>query len=392
MLSHLAVSDLLNSPRRDVLSIALDVDPTKPENQAEPPAYRIWLRNELRALLDLLDQLPKDERKRMKEVVERVEAFIEQERPQGRGLAIFAADDLWRVHVLPVPLRNLVRFGRPDVLPLLWAADEYEPYAVLAVNRERALLLIAYLGGTVVAEADVLELDTRHWRFKSGRPPTFTKTMGTGASRGTERDTFEARVEDHLRRLWSGAAEAADRWLQEARVDRLIIAGPEEAASAVRNLLPPTARAKLVAVVPVPAEADPDEIHRLTMPVALDEEHRRERALVEDLLARAPAGAGTVVGLGPTLDALAKEQVITLVVDRDVDGRVHLCTRCGFVTAEARPSCPVCGGTQEHTGLTQVLPLLARQNGARVETVSGEAAAQLRAHDGIGAILRYTVP
>jgi len=115
MLSHLDVSDLLNSPRRDVLSIALDVDPTKPENQAEPPAYRIWLRNELRALLD---QLPKDERKRIKEIIGRVEAFIEQERPQGRGLAIFAADDLWRVHVLPVPLRNLVRFGRPDVLPL----------------------------------------------------------------------------------------------------------------------------------------------------------------------------------------------------------------------------------------------------------------------------------
>jgi peptide chain release factor subunit 1 len=389
MLSHLAVSDLLNSPRLDVLSIALDVDPTKPENQAEPPAYRIRLRNELRALLD---KLPKDERKRVKDVVERVEAFLDQERPQGRGLTIFAADDLWRVHVLPVPLRNQVHYGRPDVLPLLWAADEYEPYAVLAVNRERALLLIAYLGGTVVAKADELELDTSHWRFKSGRPPTFTKAMGTGASRGTERDTFEARVQDHLRRLWSGAAEAADRWLQEARVDRLIIAGPEEAASAVRNLLPPTARTKLVAVVPVPGEADPDEIHRLTMRVALDEEHRRERALVEDLLARAPAGAGTVVGLGPTLDALAREQVITLVVDRDVDAQVHRCARCGFVTADPRPSCPVCGGPQERTGLTQVLPLLARQNGARVETVSGEAAAQLRAHGGIGAILRYTVP
>lgn len=389
MLSQLAAPDLLSSTRRDVLSIALDVDPTKPENQAEPPAYRIWLRNELRALLD---RLSRDERKRVKDVVERVETFMEQERPQGRGLAIFAADDLWRVHVLPVPLRNVVHYGRPDVLPLLWAADEYETYAVLAVNRERALLLIAYLGGTVVAKADVLELDTSHWRFKSGRPPTFTKSMGMGASRGTERDSFEARVDDHLRRLWSGAAEAADRWLQEAHVDRLIIAGPEEAASAVRNLLPPSARAKLVAVVPVPGEADPDEIHRLTIPVALEEEHRRERALVEDLLARAPAGAGTVVGLGPTLDALAREQVITLVVDRDVDGQVHRCTRCGFVTADARPSCPVCGGPQERTGLTQVLPLLARQNGARVETVSGDHAMKLRAHGGIGAILRYTVP
>ncbi|MGH2398764.1 MAG: VLRF1 family aeRF1-type release factor [bacterium] len=389
MLSHPAIADLLDSPRRDVLSIALDVDPTKPENQNEPPAYRIWLRNELRALLDHLDN---DVRKRIKGAADRVEAFVERERPQGRGLAIFAADELWRVHVLPVPLKNVVRFGRPDVLPLLWAADEYEPYAVLAVSRERALLLIAYLGGTMVAQSDVLELDTRHWRFKSGRPPTFTKGMGTGASRGTERDTFEARIEDHLRRLWSGAAEAADRWLQEARVERLIIAGPDEAASAVRNLLPAGARAKLVAVVPIPADADPDEIHRLTMRVALDEEHRRERALVEDLLARAPAGVGTIVGVEPTLEALAREQVITLVVDRNVDGQVYRCTKCGFVTAKVRPGCPVCGGQQEPTELTQVLPLLARQNGARVEIVGGETAAQLRAHGGVGAILRYIVP
>jgi len=389
MLSSAAVSALIASTRRDVLSVALDVDPTKPEHRDEPPAWRIWLRNELRSLLD---HLPEETRKQARIPAERILTFAEHERPQGRGLVIFAAEGLWDVRLLPFPLRNRVRYGRPDVLPLLWAVDEYEPYAILAVNRERVLLLVAYLGGVAVAEADRLELDTRHWRFKAGRQPSFTRATGTGASRGTQRDTFDARVGEQRRRLWLGAAGAAARWLQETGTDRLIIAGPEEATHAVRQLLPEAAQRKLVAVVPVRSDADAEEIHRVTVPVALSEEHRRERALVEDILARAPAQAGTVVGLRPTIDALAREQVLTLVADPAVDAAAAQCTQCGFVTADATPACPVCGGAMERTSLSQVLPLLARRSGARLELVTGEAAAMLQAQGGIGAVLRYAVP
>jgi len=38
------------------------------------------------------------------------------------------------------------------------------------------------------------------------------------------------------------------------------------------------------------------------------------------------------------------------------------------------------------------LPLLARRSGARLEIVSGDAAATLRAHGDLGGVLRYTVP
>ena len=52
--------------------------------------------------------------------------------------------------MLPVPLRHHVAYGRPDVLPLLWAMDEYQPYAILAVTRERARLL----GGTCTIDRE----------------------------------------------------------------------------------------------------------------------------------------------------------------------------------------------------------------------------------------------
>src|SRR3990170_2061003 len=138
------LADLIEAERADVLSVSLDVDPSRPEHQGQNPAYRIWLRNALR---QTLEAIPKEAR---------------------RG-----ADELAQ-YVLPVPLTNRAQYGRPDVVPVLWAVDEYEPYAILAVDREHARILIAYLGRTTTVDEETLELDTSDWRFKAGRQPSFT--------------------------------------------------------------------------------------------------------------------------------------------------------------------------------------------------------------------------
>lgn len=381
------LSDLLHSPREDVLSVALDVDPTKLEHQTTPPAWRTWLRDQLRALAAAL---PDAGRAAVEAQGRKILRVVEHDRPRGRGLAMFAGTDLWRVFVLPVPLRNHVAYGRPDVLPLLWAMDEYEPYAILAVSRERARLLLAYLGGTAMVGADALDLDVSNWRFMSGRPPTFTKATGTGATRGAQRDTFEARMDDHRRRFWSGAAEAAARYLEESGVRRLVICGPNEAAHAARESLPARTRSALVAIVPIPDDADAEEIHRRSLPAALQEEHRRDRELVAQLVRR-PAAPDVVVGLGSVLAAASREQLLTLIVDPGLDLDVGRCLRCDTVHPVVTPTCPVCGGTVVTMPLAQVMPLLARRTGAHLEFVTGDAAALLRPVGGIGGILRYQV-
>lgn len=241
-------------------------------------------------------------------------------KPTGRGLAIFAGPDLWRQFVLPFPLPSRVTYGRPDLIPLLWALDEYERYAILVVDREHARILVTSLGRARVVEEEVLELDTSDWHFKSGRQPTFTKATGTGASRGTQRDTFVARVEDHVRRFWQGAAEAAGRWVDELQVRRLIIGGQEEAANAVQEMLPEPARRKVVALVPLPAHADVPVIRERTLPVALAEERRRDTDLVSRVLAEASTKSGGVVGRGATIKALQEGQALT-VVGRPGPGR-----------------------------------------------------------------------
>src|SRR5438874_138098 len=71
-------------------------------------------------------------------------------------------------------------------------------------------------------------------------------------------------------------------------------------------------------------------------------EARRERQVVEHLLAEAAAGRGAVVGLADTLAALAQGRVRTLVVPlaREIAG--IRCSACGRLDA-AGDRCPTCG-------------------------------------------------
>lgn len=387
MLRLLDLSDLMEMSREDVLSASVDIDPTKAEHQRNPPAYLIWLRHALKAITE---DLPRSARYQARDASQRMLDVIEQTPPVGRGVAFYAAPDLWRSYVLPVPLPNRVRYGRPDVLPVLWAIDEYEPHAILAVDREHARIIQAYLGRSVVVEKQALWLNTWQWRFAMGRPTTSTRKVGIGVGRGPQRDDFEDRVEDHVRRFFAGAAEATNRFLEESKIARLIIGGPEEAASGVRDHLPKASRDRLVGVVQLPGRAEPAEIQARTLPVALAEEGRRKAELVETLLgAAAAATPGGVVGLAHTLEALQAQQAQIVVVDRDLETAVWRCQRCGYAMAEAADACPVCGGGVERLTVPEVLPILVRRNRARIELVTREASARLPGR--IGALLRYVV-
>lgn len=378
--------DLIDTERDDVLSVMLDVDPSKPEHQAVHPAYLIHLKNAVR---DILDGLPKQRRKRAAPIASQVLGFVETMRPEGRGLAIFAAPDLWRQQFFPFPLTTRITYGRPDVMPLLWTIDEYQPYAVLVVDSEHARILVAYLGAATIMEQDALVLDTSEWRFTAGRQPSFTKATGTGAGRGSQRDTFDARVDDHVRRFWLSAADAAAHWLDELQIERLILAGPEEATAAVREALPDRARAKVAGMVPLAADASLPEIRDRTLAAALQSERSREEQLIAAALDRSSPPAGSVVGIEPTLTALQRGEAMRVIAARDLDGPVGRCRRCGYVTAKPRRRCEVCRGKVEPATFPQVLPLLIRRGGADLELVGKESAGALRELGGLAAILRF---
>jgi peptide chain release factor subunit 1 len=381
------LDDLMDAAREDVFSIYLDVDPTKPEHQVPNPAYRIWLHQAMR---QTLAGIGGPRRRGSLRAGRRALAYVDKAPARGRGLAIFAAPQLWREFVLPFPLPNEVQYGRPDVIPLLWAMSEYKAYAILAVYLEHARIAMAYLGRTTVVDDETLELDTSDWTFKSGRTSTYTRRVGVGVGRGIQSDGFDARVDEHRRRFWQGVAQATARALADRHIDRVIIAGPEEAATSVRGLLPEAVRAHVIDVVPLPSYATLAEVQERTLPVALAEHHRRESELVAGLLAGVAANEGAVVGRAATFESLMQGEVKTLVVARDLDGDIWQCTHCESVSATPIVTCPGCGGAAARAPLRQMLPLLARRHGAELEVVGPPMSAQLTG--GFGALLRYRVP
>jgi predicted Zn-ribbon and HTH transcriptional regulator len=377
------VDRLVDLDRSRVLSLHLDTDPTRPENQRPEPAYRIWARQ---ALQTLAEARPKEDRRRILELAERVEERLRGERPRGRGLSVYAADGLWEEFAWPVPVQNRARYGPADVWPVLWLREAYVPYAVLLVHRDHARLLVTHLGEATVVEDEEFHLDTQHWRFTAGKPPSFAKGMGMSSSRGAQRDVYEARVEDHVRRFWSGVAGAAARALEELGVRRLVLGGPQEATAAVAELLPEPARRWVVGAVSVPPLEEWPHLRERVLEVAREDHRRRQAQLVEALLGNA-GPAGSVLDLESTLQALARHQVLTVAADRDLRAQVRACTACGFATTTAADRCPSCGGPTEELDATLVLPRMARASRADLVLLADRT---LRPHGGVGALLRFS--
>ncbi len=376
------VEELLSLDRTDVLSVHLDTDPTKPENQRPEPAYRIWAR---KAVLELAERAGASARKWLMGLADRVDARLRDDRPRGRGLVLYAADNLWREYVLPVEVQNRVRYGIVDLWPLLWVQQTYTPYAVLLVHRDHARLWITHLGEAELVDDEEFQLDSTQWRFTSGKPPSFAKGMGMPASRGAQRDTFDARVEEHLRRFWSRVASAVGKSLEELKVQRLIVGGPPEAATTVCDLLPEPARRKLVGTVSVPPLEEWREIRERVLEVAREDRRRRQHELRE-ALQNGEGPGGAVLGPEATLEALLRRQVLVVAADRDMEGRVWMCRGCEFATLRPEERCPTGGEALVETSWTQLLPALAWRNHAEIVLLEP---GMLREHGGIGAVLRY---
>ncbi len=357
MIQERDIVELLQTDRTDVLSVHLDIDGRKPENQTSKPAYEIWAQHALRGALrdltgDALRQASKSAR--------RILALATKQRTDGRGLILFAAPGLWKEYHLPLPVPNRVRYGAPDVTTVIDLADQYKPYAILVVDHERARILHAYFGETAVVEEDTLDLHTEDWHKNTGRRPTSTRRMGVGVGRGTQRDTFDTRVDAHHQHFLATVARATARFMHDRGIDRLILSGAEDVTSEVRQTLPPEARDTVVGVVALEAHAGMAEIRDRTLAVALAAEERQDAGLVSAVLDHVAWGGG-VVGIEPTIEALKQGRVLTLAVDRHVLSEMP------------------------------TLPLLARRHGARLAPVQGPPAHGLRAHGGIGAILRYAL-
>lgn len=355
-----------------VLSLYLDLDPRSGARRG----YRIVLEDLAKVARR---GLGKDDSQALQAEIERVQAWLDSGTTAGNGVAVFscAPRDVWQAEYLPVRVDNHLAYEpKPDLGPLLDVVDEYERFAVALVDKGKARLFTVFMGRI-----------EEHRELEDYVPP---KHDQGGWSQANFQRHHEAHVFRHLKRV---VRQLADM-LRRRGFERLVIAGPEEATNALRDMLPRVLAARLAATIPAEMYADAREILERTLEVERSVEHEREARLLAEVLEAAGAGGRATCGVRGTLEALWIGDVQTLLVSEGVHGEGCECHDCGRIEPGRLPRCPACGNPMHpvhdlfHHAMTRTL-----QQSGNVEVLHGESARRLvQAGGGLGARLRYLLP
>lgn len=349
-----------------VLSAYVNVNPAHPENQGR--AYVTRLKS---ALKDC--GAPEDLSGRALE-------FFRDEPPHARTIAFFAAPDgLFEARRLNLDLPEEVRWGEPDVAPLMLALDEYESYGVLLMDRERFRFLVTSLGEIEEVTEAENPLNTAGWRELTISPANATPRGGSS------KDDFEDRVEENTRRFYREVGETVRREVKRQGIGRLILAGPGERTADFRKTLPGELRERVVGEVHVPADAPEGEVLE-----RISSAHRRAESYRETELLESARENG-VRGMRDTLEALQEGRVYHLLAVWPLDGEVSWSDEDGVAVPEGSPLETAYAGRQTRVRpMVDVLLELARSRGARIEFVREDSEAYENLRDEFGGLAGLT--
>jgi peptide chain release factor subunit 1 len=308
--------------------------------------------------------------------VDRVTRWLEDNAPQGKSLAIFTCQPagLWQAHPLPVGVRDRLVFQpRPYLEPLLDVLDEYERYAVALVDKEKARLFTVFLGA--IEETQTFE-DLVPGKHDKGGP-----------SQANFQRHHETHVYWHLKRV----TECLTETFRRRPFDRLILAGPEEATSELRRLLPRALAHRLVATIPAEMFGAPAELLERTLEIERQIERSVEERLLGELFETADAGGRATFGAAQTLEALWLGKVQTLVIADGSQAKGSECPNCGRLEIGSLAVCPACAHAMVCVpDLIERAVERALDHAGSVEVLHGEAAKRLLEQGGgLGALLRY---
>jgi len=365
MLTDRDLKEILDLSSADsVLSVYLSTDPQ--EGNAEALKLR------LRRLVEGVG-LPKDR-------AAVLEYFEHAREWKGRSVAIFScsARDFFRAYPLAVPVRSQARVGdHPYVKPLADVLDAYGGYGVVLVDKQGARLFLFHLGELIEQEG-ILGEDIR--RTKRGGASSVPGRRGGTA--GQTRYTDE--ITD---RNIKGAVEFAVRFFEQNRVRRILIGGTDDNVARFRHYLPKAWQSLIVGSFPVDMTARADEVLARAMSIGQQAEAAREARLVQSIVAGAAKGAGGVVRLDGTLEAIHAGRVQMLAICEGYRAPGYQCLGCGYLTAQELGACPFCEkGFGRIDDAVELAVRAVMQSGGDVEVVRSDPALE---QVGIGALLRY---
>ncbi|MDQ3757905.1 MAG: hypothetical protein M3394_08645 [Actinomycetota bacterium] len=305
----------------------------------------------------------------------RIEGFVKGgiDRSRTRGLAVFAcrSPELWEVIALPVRVRNqLVVNATPHVRQLESVLDEYERFAVLLADKQRARLFVFELG-ELVERSELFDQLPRH------------EDDGGDRDRDHVRGHSAEVAHQHLKR----AAQVAFDMFKAQPFDHLVLAAPDEIARELERDLHSYLRERIRARLSIPVNASEAAIRQAALEVEQEVERAKEAQVVQRLRDAVGGRTAGVAGLADTVVALTERRVDTLVVSEGYEEPGWRCHGCGHVALKGR-SCPVCARDMHQVDdvVEEAIDEALAQS-CRVEVCVGNA--DLDVLGRIGALLRF---
>ncbi|SRR5581483_9655007 len=361
--SYLEQLQHLDSRGHRVLSVYLEIP--------EDPRMRM----ELGALVEDLAREHGGQSEELEREVGLVQEFLrERQEWPGRGLALYSCQPVsfWQEYWLPVRMPNILRFdAKPAIRPLVAVLDDYERYAVLLVDTRQARLFSVFMG-SIEEHLEFLDEDVIP-KSKKGPP-------------GRSETHYLMHQRWHLKRV----VDKLDDFYERHPFDRLVVAGPEETTSTLRELLPDPLARRFAGSFEASMDDTAASILEETLAIEERLEREQELELIDELIVVASRGGRAVVGVDDTLEALLLTRVHKLVVAHGLQLSGWACPRDQYLSAKPIDRCPWCG-----TQMMAVDDLADRaiqkaiDLEGLVDVVGGEAADRLRKHGGMGAVLRF---
>jgi hypothetical protein len=294
------------------------------------------------------------------------------DRSATRGLALFSSQgpkDWFEAVELPRPVHDDAGIApRPLVAQLLAVLDEYERFVAVLADHRRVRVLLVELG-ELAEIADLVDWEDR------------------AVDTTVELGSYQRHTADRIRHHDERAARLVEHAIAGWPTARVVVAGPDRAVAGLEAHLRPETRERIIGRAGLWVAAATHEIHHAVAAIADAAERRHDTELVEQLRqAAAQSGRRGVVGLEPTLAALAEQRVGTLVVSDGFRAPGARCPACDRTGLDLR-QCPSCGATTtEIDNIVEDAISQALTQGATVEFARGT---QLDRYGHIGALTRY---
>ncbi|MBW3632753.1 MAG: hypothetical protein KY456_06975 [Chloroflexi bacterium] len=339
--------------------------------------------------------------------MERLTTYLDEELdPAAQGVVVVACQHQGVFEPIPldVPVTTGFAVGPiPSLRPLVHAAEDYPPYAILAADQREAFLWL--MEGQTWDRSVQLEA--------TGYP---RKQQQGGWSQRRFQNRADERVEAFARTIAEETRRAFEEVNAPVRYEYLIVATDEVMFTALNAGFHETIKERLLGQIRLPIEANITEVTAAAEPLVEEAERQREIEAVQAVRDGAGAGANGVAGAEDTLTALQTGQVMTLVMNDDFSQAAWADYSLPLYGVGNPPGEHPAGGDAASIVPTMVedeAVRLALQIGADVELVRSavpvgqeeqeqipdadqptprsEAARSLDDMGGIGAILRYAL-